>query len=365
MAKQILVFNCGSSSIKFSLVDPDSGVSQISGLAERLGTDQATLSITHAENKQNFTLTPGDYNKAMATIFAELKPFLADVLAVGHRVVHGGEKFKQAVIINPEVLGAIEDCISLAPLHNPANIEGIKIAKQHLADIPHIACFDTAFHSTMPELAYMYPLPYEWYEEHQVRRYGFHGISYQYVSKKAVGQLQLNPNNHAMIIAHLGNGCSACAVKNGKSVDTTMGLTPLEGLMMGTRSGSIDPGIHQYISKQLQLSIDDVTTKLNKNSGLKGVSGISHDMRDLANKGGRAQLAIDLFCYRLAKQIAGLAATLPKLDALVFTAGIGENDKAVRDKTIAQLQALNLTSTILVIPTNEEWQISQDAMELL
>lgn len=388
MSQLVLVFNCGSSSIKFALIDPQTGQATASGLGERIGTDQAELTLKVAGQRQQHPVSPGNYEAAMELIFQLLAKEIEQVIAVGHRVVHGGHRFTKSVLIDQAVLDDIKACIPLAPLHNPANLQGIEIAKQHLPKLPHIACFDTAFHTTMTDLAKTYPVPHDWKTDHGVQRYGFHGISYQFVSKQAVDLLNLNPEEHSILIAHLGNGCSATAVHNGKSVDTTMGFTPLDGLMMGTRSGSIDPGIHAYMCDRLGTSINEITTLLNKQSGLKGVSGLSHDCRDLEgakDNNAQAKLALDLFCYRLAKELGALATTLPRLDALIFTAGIGENSAWIREQTVARLGGLNLqldkslntaenratrrinqsSPAVAVIPTNEEWQICQDALAIL
>jgi acetate kinase len=314
-----------------------------------------------------------------------------NLLGIGHRVVHGGARFSGSIPITPEVIAKIEECIPLGPLHNPPNLLGIRIAQELFPELPQVAVFDTAFHQTMPPQTYLYAVPYEWFEKHEVRRYGFHGTSHRYVSQQAVKQLGLDPHDHAMITAHLGNGCSLAAVRDGKSMDTTMGLTPLDGVVMGTRSGSIDPSIIAHMKKELRCSADEVMDALNKRSGLLGISGLSNDMRTLheaAQKGHvRAALAIEKFCHSVAKAAAGMVVSLGRLDALVFTGGIGENATFVRSKVIELLGFLGLTldseanafhgktqgsrittsvrPQAAVIPTNEELMIAMDTAEIV
>lgn len=400
----ILVLNSGSSSLKFSVFNATDHSEPMSGLAERLGTDEATLSwrshlSDHSSSnpsspdKQARQLPGADHSQALAALIDLLQEQgyqHADLKAAGHRVVHGGEVFSESVLITPQVLADINALNHLAPLHNPANLAGINALTKLLPQLPQVAVFDTAFHQSIPAAAYTYALPWRYYEEHNVRRYGFHGTSHRYVSQEAVRRLQLEPNAHRVITAHLGNGCSACAVKNGQSLDTTMGLTPLEGLVMGTRSGDIDPSVHQFLHDQTGMSLAEITDVLNRESGLLGISGLSNDMRtlvDAAEDGHvRATLAIDVFCYRLAKAISGLVVATGGLDVLVFTGGIGENASGVREKTINHLNwlGLNLDVTanlnhgqyqmgqisttqepaVMVIPTEEEWMIAQDTMAL-
>lgn len=370
--KNVLVLNCGSSSIKYAVIDAGSYQTIHNGLVEKVKADQ--------------------YREILDKTIEELKSEFKDSFcAIGHRVVHGGEAFKESIIINDQVLQTIQHCSKLAPLHNPNNIEGIEAAKSIFPNVPQIAVFDTAFHQTLPDYAFIYPVPYEWYKKHQVRRYGFHGTSHRYVAAEAAKKLNKKITDTSLITAHLGNGCSATAIKNGKSVDTTMGLTPLEGLMMGTRSGDIDPGLHNYLSHELNCDINELTNMLNKKSGLLGVSGISNDMREIhkaiEQKNTQAKLALEIFCFRLAKHISALAVSLEKIDALIFTGGIGENDTKVREKTCQWLNLLNfycdsainnthgkhnngLISTndsipIYVIKTDEEVMIAKDCVGLI
>ncbi len=392
MTASILVFNCGSSSIKFAVVNPDNGQRLIEGQIERLGLPDTQLTIKAGDQKNQSIIHAEDINAAITTILEHIQQHLdlSSICAVGHRVVHGGEMLSATCLIDASTLEKITGCAALAPLHNPVNLAGIEIAMQSLPSIPHAACFDTAFHQTMPPEAYLYPVPYQWYEDHGVRKYGFHGTSHRFVSQTAIQRFDLDPNNSGLIIAHLGNGCSLSAVKNSQSVDTTMGLTPLDGLMMGTRSGSIDPGIHAFMSEQLNSSLDKITTILNKKSGLLGVSGVSSDMRDLqaaASDGNRqAQAALELFCNLCSKQIAALATQLNSFDGLIFTGGIGENDRWARAHIVQKLSLLGLQINdsrndnhgkdqdgqisnskpiIAVIPTDEEWQIAKETQALL
>jgi acetate kinase len=389
----ILVLNCGSSSAKFAVIDTSDGREHISGLAQRLGSPQATLDWKYQGKKESKPLAGADHNVSLRAVVDLLKSVgLADTLrGVGHRVVHGGPKFSGSMSITNEVEDMIKECIPLGPLHNPPNLLGIDVARELFPKLPQVAVFDTAFHATMPPKAYTYPVPYEWLEKHQVRRYGFHGTSHRFVAEQAVKQLGLPESDSAIVTAHLGNGCSCAAVRNGKSVDTTMGLTPLEGVVMGTRSGSVDPAIIGHMAKALNQPADKVIDALNKQSGLLGVSGVSNDMRALleaAEKGnGRAKLAIDVFCYVLAKTLAALVVPLGRLDALVFTGGIGENAAPVRAMVVDQLGFLGLTldpaanashgkgqngritkeskPQAVVVPTNEELMIALDTAEIV
>jgi len=402
MAKtQVLVINCGSSSIKFALIDTASGEQIVSGLAERLGEDGAMLNWKVDGHKDKGPIPGADHAEAMRHISARLEevaqarygePVAGRLRGIGHRVVHGGEAFTASTIIDETVLAAVEACNHLAPLHNPANLLGIRTAQALFPDLPQVAVFDTAFHQTLPRHAYLYAVPYAYYEELGVRRYGFHGTSHRYVTQKAAELLHKPYEECALISAHLGNGCSAAAVLNGQSVDTTMGLTPLEGLVMGTRSGDVDPSLHSFLAGALGLSLTEITDILNKKSGLLGLSGLSNDLRtleDAAAEGNeRAILAIEVFCYRLAKQIAGLAVGLGgKIDALIFTGGIGENSPLVRSKTLGHLAVLGFLldpvandslprgahglitqsngPAALVIPTDEELMIAQDTAKLI
>jgi acetate kinase len=383
----VLVVNCGSSSLKVSLIDPTSGNTLRHALAERLQQEGALLELDDGASEP--LAREVDHGAALDRV---LERFGAPrIAAVGHRVVHGGEHFSESVVIDEAALGAIEACAALAPLHNPANLVGIRAAQGRFADVPHVAVFDTAFHQTMPPQAYLYALPYELYERHQVRRYGFHGTSHRFVAGEAAARLGRRLEELQLITAHLGNGCSACAVRDGRSVDTTMGLTPLEGLMMGTRSGDVDPNLHQFLVENTGRTLAQVTELLNRQSGLLGVSGLSNDMRALleAREQGneRAKLAVDLFCYRLAKAILALCGGLERVDALIFTGGIGEHAAAVRAETLSALRVLGasldpeLNRThgasaagritrsdskllALVVPTNEELVIAREAWRL-
>lgn len=389
MASQdVLVINCGSSSLKFALIEAHSGLARHHGLAERLGTASADWVLDDAPSEP---LAPGaDHGAALDRILQLLSR--ERVVAVGHRVVHGGERFSESVLLNDTVVSEIEACSPLAPLHNPANLLGIHEARARFPNVPQVAVFDTAFHQGMPAKAFQYALPYELYERHGVRRYGFHGTSHRFVAEEAARRLGRPFAETTLITAHLGNGCSACAIRNGKSVDTTMGLTPLEGLVMGTRSGDVDPNLHDYLANHAGLNLAEITELLNKKSGLLGLSGESNDMRSLlesrARGSSRAALAIDVFCHRLAKAVLGLCAGLERVDALVFTGGIGEHAAPIREQTLSELSVLGarLDDALnaehgrasggritrdesrllaLVIPTNEELVIAREAARFL
>jgi acetate kinase len=394
----VLVINCGSSSLKFQLINSESEEVLAKGLCERIGID-GRLTYQPAGGDKAVS------DKAMPT-HTEAIQFVIDALtdaetgvvksldeigAVGHRVVHGGEKFANSVVITEDVLKAIEECNDLAPLHNPANLIGINACQKLMPNTPMVAVFDTAFHQTMPEKAYLYGLPYEYYEKYGVRRYGFHGTSHSFVSKHAAEFLGLDLENSKIIVAHLGNGASISAVLNGKCVDTSMGLTPLEGLVMGTRSGDMDPAIMEYLAKKEDLDIAGVMNVLNKKSGVFGLSkGLSSDFRDLtdAMNGGNkyATAAVEVFCYRVAKYIGSYVAAMNGVDAIAFTAGIGENAYVVREKVCEYLGYLGLElnaeenkkrgedlviSTAdskvkaAVIPTNEELAIARETVALV
>ena len=393
----VLVINCGSSSLKFQLINSESEAVLAKGLCERIGID-GRLTYQPAGGEKNVS------EKAMPT-HTEAIQFVIDALtdadtgvvksldeigAVGHRVVHGGEKFAKSVVVTPEVKAAIAECNDLAPLHNPANLIGIEACESLMPGTPQVVVFDTAFHQTMPEKAYMYGLPYEYYEKYKVRRYGFHGTSHSFVSKRVAEIVGKPYNATKTIVCHLGNGASVSAVLNGESVDTSMGLTPLEGLVMGTRSGDIDPAIMEFIAKKENLDIAGIMNVLNKKSGVEGVSGVSSDFRDLeeAAKAGnkRAELAIDVFAYRVAKYVGAYTAAMNGVDNIVFTAGIGENCTFVRTKVCSYLGYLGITideeangkrgeeiviSTpdskvkVLVVPTNEELAIARETVALV
>lgn len=388
-----LILNCGSSSLKFALIEPLSSQAVLWGLAEKLFEATPLLSIQNSEVKQSFALAGQGHRPAIEGILSVLKErgLLGRVFSVGHRVVHGGERFKTATRITPEVIAEIEACIPLAPLHNPANLQGIRGAIAAFPDLPQVAVFDTAFHQTMPETAFRYAIPADLYIQHGVRRYGFHGTSHHYVTLKAAEMLGLEYSQANFISAHLGNGCSVAAVRGGKSVDTSMGLTPLEGLVMGTRSGDLDPGIFGFLADHLKLSLADINELLNKKSGLLGLSGLSNDMRELeaaASSGhSAAQLAIEVFCYRLAKYIAAMRVPLGHLDALIFTGGIGENSQLVRAKTLSWLGGLGFavdaalnqrmargqggvisadgSPKAMVVNTNEEQMIAWETQKII
>jgi acetate kinase len=380
----VLVLNSGSSSVKYALVDPDTGQRPLSGQAENIGS------------------SGGSYHDAITRILDHLDDKgHVDLAGAGHRVVHGGERFSDSVLVGDEVIAAIRSYSRLAPLHNPANLAGIEAVGQLRPGLPQVAVFDTAFHQTMPPAAYRYAVPPEWYTQYAVRRYGFHGTSYRFVSARAAELLSRLPAGRPpaghpsaalrLVVAHLGNGCSAAAISGGRSVDTTMGLTPLEGLVMGTRSGDVDPGLLAYLAERTGQSVADLTDTLDTRSGLLGLSGTSNDMRTItesAEQGDeRAQLALDVFVHRLARAVAGLTASLGGLDALVFTAGIGENSVVVRRRVLARLGFLGLAEDpaanaahgrtsggrislpgpvqALVVPTDEELMIARDTARLI
>jgi acetate kinase len=370
---RVLVLNCGSSSVKFAVIDTQSKESSVSGSVEEIGAS-ARFKAKKGEDSFKRNIDAVNHSGALAAINSFLKEIDEDknIAAVGHRVVHGGEKFSKAVLINDDVLKAVEECAMLAPLHNPPNLQGVAAAKKNFPELAQVAVFDTAFHRSIPSYAYLYGLPYQLYEEQKIRRYGFHGTSHRYVAKKTAELLGKSPEDLCLITAHLGNGCSATAVKFGKSVDTTLGLTPMEGMIMGTRCGSIDPGIILHLNKTLGYDYEKLNKLLNKDSGLLGLSKISSDMRVLlenANKGEeRAKIAIEVFCYRAAKEIASLMPALPKLDALIFTGGIGENSEPVREKILSHLKIFKFGDggpQVMVVPTNEELLIAMDTEAVL
>ena len=395
----ILVINCGSSSVKYQLIQTESGQSLARGSVERIGMSGAVLSIArHDGYNAKFGLEILDHTVAIEQILAYLVHPKHGVIkdkseleAVGHRVVHGGQAFTASVLIDEEVLAKIRQCIELAPLHNPHNIRGINAAMRNLPGLPQVAVFDTAFHSTLPRQAYLYPLPYVLYKRHEMRRYGFQGKSHYFVYRRAVELLGGREENLKVITAHLGNGCSITAVKDGKSVDTSMGLTPLEGLVMGSRCGDIDPSIILHVMGREELNLSEANTLLNKHSGLQGLSGISSDLRDLieeSDKGNdHAKMAIEVYCYRLKKYIGSYAAAMGGLDALVFTAGVGENSPLVRARACEGLEYMGLELDeeanaaavgkeiliskpdsrvkVFAIPTNEELVIARDTARIV
>jgi acetate kinase len=382
----ILVINCGSSSVKFAVINPASGETSLVGLAEKLGSADACISFKTNGVKTAATLSDTTHTGAMNAVIAQLTQadLLSSIRAVGHRIVHGGAHFHESTLINAAVLEQIKQCEPLAPLHAPANILGIQIAQQHLPQLPHVAVFDTAFHHNIPEHAHLYAIPKAISAAHQVRRYGFHGTSHRFVAAQAAQMLGKPLTELALISAHLGNGGSVAAILNGVSVDTSMGFTPLEGLIMGTRSGDIDAGLLPYLGKALNLDTTGVIDLLNKQSGLLGVSELSNDCRELeeaaANGHAGAILALEMYVYRLAKYIASYVVPLGRVDALIFTGGIGENSPFLRAKVLNLLAFLgfklddaanqaafrgksgNISSGVaaLVINTDEEWLIAQD-----
>ncbi len=393
MTSAVLVLNCGSSSVKFALIEPDSGSREFTGLAERVGTPQASIRFdVDGERTTVSELPDGSHRGCLALILERVEQWCAargaTIIAVGHRVVHGGERFASSVVLTDEAMAAVRECVPLAPLHNPANITGIEAAREMLPGVPQVGVFDTAFHQTMPPHAYRYAVPAQWYAEHGVRRYGFHGTSHLFVSQQVAALDGRALDDLRIVTAHLGNGASLAAVAGGRSVDTTMGLTPLEGLVMGTRSGDIDPGMFSFLIGAGAGDAGEITSALNTKSGLLGLSGVSNDMRTVlaAAEGGdeNAQLALDVFYYRLAKYIAALVVPLGGLDILVFTGGIGENDSACRAAVIERLgflglqldpeanrvrgQAARITPagpvTAWVVPTDEELIIARDAARL-
>ncbi|MCE8019427.1 acetate kinase [Halomonas sp. MCCC 1A11036] len=387
MNASVLVINCGSSSIKYALVPSAPDQPRLTGLAERLGSSDARLKGTDSQGETfEQSLGAADPTEALEAILGRLEGRLP--VAVGHRIVHGGERFTRAALIDDEVVSAIEQTAALAPLHNPANLAGLAATRRLFPGLPQVAVFDTAFHQTLPERAYRYALPEALYRDHGIRRYGFHGTSHAYVSRRADALSGLEGGG--WLTAHLGNGCSTCAVWKGKSLDTSMGLTPLEGLVMGTRSGDIDPGLHAHLSRQLGWTIERIYEVLNRGSGLLGLSGLTNDMRELeaAEAEGHpgATLALEVFCYRIAKSLAALSCALPRLDGLVFTGGIGENSSLVRERVVALLPhfGLQLNRTVnsetirgqegridaggrqlWVIPTDEEGQIATETRQRL
>jgi len=346
----ILVLNCGSSSVKFAVIDPSGGERLLTGSAEDLGgAGPGSLRWRAGEEEGDGALAGSRHENALEAITDLLRrgEGLADAIrGVGHRVVHGGEAFAGSARVDPAVLDRIEALAGLAPLHQPFNLLGIRAMQALFPELPQVAVFDTAFHQTMPERAYLYAVPQALYREHGVRRYGFHGSSHRYVAGEAARILGLDPARSALLTAHLGNGCSATAVLDGRSVDTSMGLSPLEGLVMGTRSGDVDPGLHEFLAERLNLDVAGVTALLNRESGLLGLSELSNDMRRLTEAAERghqhAALAVEVFCYRLAKQLAALVVPLGRLDALVFTGGIGENATGVREGGGGLLEHLGL-----------------------
>lgn len=395
---KVLVVNCGSSSLKYQLIETETEEVLAKGLCERIGIDGVLTHKTNKGVKVEKEVAMPDHTVAVELVLEQLTDkengvveSLDEISAVGHRVVHGGEKFAQSTVITEEVLAQIEECNELAPLHNPANLIGIRACEKLMPGVPMTAVFDTAFHQTMPEKAYLYGLPYEYYEKYQVRRYGFHGTSHSYVSNRVAEILEKDVNDMKIIVCHLGNGASVCAVDHGKSVDTSMGFTPLEGLVMGTRSGDIDPALIEYIAEKEQLSLEDVMTVLNKKSGVLGLSKKSSDFRDLiAGVEAGDELCkntLDVFFYRVAKYIGAYTAAMNGVDAIAFTAGLGENnakaraaicsylgylgitiDEAKNEAAVGEEEVITTTDSarkVLVVPTNEELAIARETVALV
>ncbi|WP_195999961.1 acetate kinase [Clostridium sp. 1001271B_151109_B4] len=393
-----LVINCGSSSLKYQLIDMATEECMVQGLVERIGIEGSILT-QKVEGKDKYIINSDikDHKEAIRLVLEALVDpthgvikSMDEISAVGHRVVHGGEKYSDSVLINDEVLKSIKDCIVLAPLHNPPNVIGIEACKELMPNTPMVAVFDTAFHQTMPKHSYICPLPYELYEKYGVRKYGFHGTSHKYVSNKVAEAMGKDIKDLKIITCHLGNGCSLAAVKNGKSIDTSMGFTPLAGVMMGTRSGSIDPSVISFLIEQHGYTIEEVDELLNKKSGVLGISGVSSDFRDVlaAGEAGneRAKLALEIFYYKVRTQIAAYAGAMGGVDVIVFTAGIGENSAITRREILRGLEFFGFTINdeknelrghiqeisnedskvkVYVVPTNEELMIARDTAKLV
>jgi acetate kinase len=396
---KILVLNCGSSSIKYKLFDMSSNSVLAQGGIEKIGLEGSFLKLTNKDDsKITIVKDIPEHKTGVEFILGVLtsKEYgciksLKEIDAVGHRVVHGGEKFNKSVLITDEVIDMIKECVDLAPLHNPSNLIGIDAVKKLMPGIPQVAVFDTAFHQTMPPKAYMYGLPYRYYEQYAIRRYGFHGTSHRYVSRRACEILGVPYEHQRIITAHIGNGASITAIKNGRSIDTSMGMTPVDGLLMGTRSGEIDAGVLTFISEKERLRAHDISDLLNKQSGVLGVSGVSSDMRELdaAVKAGneRAILAMEMYNYRIKKYVGSYAAVLGGLDILVFTGGVGENQWSTRSSVCENMEFMGIKMdesknmgtkgkemiisapeskvTVMVIPTDEELMIARDTLEIL
>lgn len=398
---KVLVLNSGSSSLKYQLIESDTEEVLTKGLAERIGLAEGALKYeTGGNGKKEIKSVLPNHDVAMDLVFKVLTDpvdgaisDISEIAAVGHRVVHGGEKFTSSVLVTEETLSEIDKVSNLAPLHNPANLMGIKACIRLMPGVPQVTVFDTAFHSTIPNYAYTYALPYKLYTDHGIRRYGFHGTSHKYVSERAAKLMAENgadPSVLKIVTCHLGNGSSMAAIVGGKVIDTSMGLTPAEGLMMGTRSGDLDPAILLFVQRELKLSVDDVDDLINKKSGLLGISGKSSDMRDIedgtAEGDERSTLALEIFCYRVRKYIGAYAAAMGGLDAVVFTGGIGENGPIIRDRSTRGLEFLGIeldqekngktrneadisadTASVrtFVVPTNEEMMIARDTVEIV
>ena len=396
MSRVVLVLNAGSSSLKYSLVDGDTGESLAGGLVERIGESRGILKHRGPSGEKRLEEVVATHEDALTAVleaFETQGPSLdgVELVAIGHRVVHGGNRFAEPVLVDDDLIDAVSDLIPLAPLHNPANLEGMQVARRHFPDLPQVAVFDTAFHQTLPEHAYTYAVPLSWREEHRVRRYGFHGTSHAFVSREAARLLGREPADVNVIVLHLGNGCSATAVAGGRSVDTSMGMTPLEGLVMGTRSGDLDPALHAHLHRTCGWSLEEIDRVLNRESGLKGLAG-ENDFRELermvAAGDEAARLAFEVYCYRIRKYVGAYTAVLGRVDAIVFTAGVGQHSPEVREASLRGLEtwgvevdaALNSAATgkeaavvsgpdsrvaVMVVPTNEEWEIAREALTVV
>lgn len=396
---KILVVNCGSSSLKYQLIDMANEKALAQGLVERIGIEGSILT-QKVEGREKYIIKQpmASHKEAIRLVLEALVDStngvisdMSEISAVGHRVVHGGEKYSNSVLIDDAVMKALDECAKLAPLHNPPNIIGINACKELMPSTPMVAVFDTAFHQTIPEVAYIYPLPYELYTEHSIRKYGFHGTSHRYVASVAAQMMGKDIKDLKIITCHLGNGASIAAIKDGKSIETSMGFTPLEGIAMGTRSGSIDPAIITFLMKELDYSIDQVNDLINKKSGVYGISGVSSDFRDIEtaawNEGNnRAQLALDVFYYKVKKFIGSYAAVMNGVDCVVFTAGLGENSPEMREAVCENMDYLGInidkeknkvrgkavdisaegaSTRTFIIPTNEELMIARDVQEIV
>lgn len=394
----ILVINCGSSSLKYQLIDMDSEKIMAKGLVERIGIEGSKLT-QKVSGRENFVIKEEmkDHKEAISLVLKALVhsengviKSMDEISAVGHRVVHAGEKYSDSVLIEDHVMDALKECIKLAPLHNPPNIIGIEACRELMADTPMVAVFDTAYHQTIPPYAYIYPLPYELYEKYKIRKYGFHGTSHRYVAHMAAKFLNKNIEDMKIITCHLGNGASICAIKNGVSVETSMGFTPLEGIAMGTRSGSIDPAITTFLMEELGMDYKEVNDIINKKSGVYGISGVSSDFRDIEdaamNGNERAKLALDVFYYKVKKFIGSYVAVMDGVDCIVFTAGLGENSPETREAVLKDMNYLGIKLdleknkvrgraeristddskvTVLAIPTDEELMIARDTERIV
>lgn len=388
----ILVLNCGSSSVKFALFNLQDHSTLVQGRVHKIGTDAAEKVVEIEGEKNVASITAKDQEEGLKSLMEEFKTGSLvnySIDGIGHRVVHGGENFKSSCLVDDSLIEAVNSLSHLAPLHNPANLLGIQMSREAFGKTPQVAVFDTAFHQSLPEKAYLYGVPYEWYAELGVRRYGFHGTSHRYVAQKYAELRQLPLNELQFITLHLGNGSSAAAISAGKSVDTTMGMTPLEGLIMGTRSGDIDPGLFSYLHEEKGMSLKEIHETLNKKSGLLGLSGVSPDLQDLEARIDDPQvaMALEVLCYRMARQVLAMATGLSRLDGLIFTGGIGENSSLVRRLCVENLRVLGFklddhsnqehgsfrngfiqaagSPDLTVIPTNEELMIALDTQKLV